>query len=77
MGVKLHNEHWYKHVPESVAMSHDSKVTIMWNQPMQINRAITSNKPDNITCDNEKWTCMLIDVAISGDKNVIKKLRRF
>ena len=28
----------------------------------------------NITIrDNEKGTCMLIDVAISGDRNVIKK----
>ena len=26
-----------------------------------------------IVCDNEKGTCMLIDVAISGDRNVIKK----
>jgi len=26
-----------------------------------------------IFCDNEKRTCMLIDVAISGDRNVIKK----
>ena len=25
------------------------------------------------TCDNEEGTCMLIDVAISGDRNVIKK----
>jgi hypothetical protein len=24
-------------------------------------------------CDNEKRTCMLIDVAVSGDRNVIKK----
>jgi hypothetical protein len=29
--------------------------------------------PDNITRNNEKGTCMLIDVEISGDKNVIKK----
>jgi len=34
---------------------------------------IPNNKPDIITRDNEKGTCMLIDVAISGDKNVIKK----
>ena len=26
-----------------------------------------------IILDNEKGTCMLIDVAISGDRNVIKK----
>jgi hypothetical protein len=33
--------------------------------------AIHNNKPDVITHDNEKGTCMLIDVAISGDRNVI------
>jgi hypothetical protein len=26
-----------------------------------------------IICDNKKGTCMLIDVAIPGDSNVIKK----
>ena len=30
-------------------------------------------KTDIIIGDNEKGTCMLIDVAISGDRNVIKK----
>jgi hypothetical protein len=28
---------------------------------------------DIIICDNENGACMLIDVAISGDRNVIKK----
>ena len=32
-----------------------------------------SNKPDIIIRDSEKGTCMLIDVAISGDRNMIKK----
>ena len=32
-----------------------------------------NNKPDIIIRGNEKGTCMLIDVAISGDRNVIKK----
>jgi len=32
-----------------------------------------NNKPEIIIRDNEKGTCMLIDVAISGDRNVIKK----
>jgi hypothetical protein len=34
---------------------------------------IPNNKPDIIIRDNEKGTCMLIDVVISGDRNVIKK----
>jgi hypothetical protein len=49
------------------------KVTILWNQQVQTSRTISNNKPDIIIWDNEKGTCMLIDVAILGDRNVIKK----
>ena len=49
------------------------KVNILWNQQGQTDRAIPNNKPDIIIRDNEMRTCMLIDVAISGDRNVIKK----
>ena len=37
------------------------------------NNENNNNKPDVIIRDNEAGTCMLIDVAISGDGNVIKK----
>ena len=37
------------------------------------NNNIPQNKPDIIILDNEKGTCTLLDVAISGDRNVIKK----
>ena len=40
---------------------------------MQTDITIPNNKPDIIICDNGKTTCMLIHVAISGDRNVIKK----
>jgi hypothetical protein len=30
-GVKLDNEHWYKHVQQSAETSHEGKVTILWN----------------------------------------------
>ena len=49
------------------------KVTILLNQQVQIDRTSPNNKPDVIIHDNEKGTSMLIDVAISGDRNVIKK----
>jgi len=39
----------------------------------RIDRTISNNKPDIITCGNKKGNCMLIDAAISGDRNVIKK----
>jgi hypothetical protein len=60
-------------VPKSVETSQGGKVTILWNQQVQTDRTIPNNKPDIIIRDNEKGTCLLIDVAISGDRNVIKK----
>jgi len=57
----------------SVEASQDDKVTILWNQQVQKDRTIPNNKPDIIIRDNEKGTCVLIDVAISGDRNVVKK----
>ena len=57
----------------TVETSQGGKVTILWNQQVQTDRIIPNNKPDIITRDNEKETCMLIDIAISGDRNVIKK----
>jgi hypothetical protein len=45
----------------------------LWNQQVQTDRTIPNNKPDVIIRDNEKGTCMLIDVAISEDRNMIKK----
>jgi len=43
------------------------------NQQVQTDRTIPNNKPDVIIRDNEKGTYMLIDVTISGDRNVTKK----
>ena len=34
---------------------------------------LPNNKPDIIIRDNKEGTCMLIDIAITGDRNVIKK----
>ena len=44
----------------------DSKIAVNNNNN-------NNNKPDIIIRDNEKRTCILIDVAISADSNVIKK----
>jgi hypothetical protein len=53
-----------------------AKVTTLWNQQVQTDRTIPNNKPDIIIRDNKKGTGMLTDVAISGDRNVIKKRSR-
>ena len=40
---------------------------------MRTDRMIPNNKPHIIIRDNKQGTCMLIDVAIPRDRNVIKK----
>jgi hypothetical protein len=62
---------WYEHVPKSVQTGQGGNITILWNQQVQTDGTIPNNKPDIIIRDNEKRTCMLINVAISGDRNVI------
>jgi len=54
-------------------MIREGKVTMLRNQQVRTDRTIPNNKPDIIIRDNERGTCMVIDVAISGDRNVIKK----
>jgi hypothetical protein len=36
-------------------------------------RTVPNNKPDTIIHDNKKGPCMLINVAIPGERNVIKR----
>jgi len=69
----LDRKQWYEHVPKSVERSQGDKVNLLWNQQVQTDRTIPSNKPDIIIRDNEMGTYMLLEVAISGDRNVIKK----
>jgi hypothetical protein len=53
--------------------SHEYKVTILQNKQLQTNRTILNNESDIMIRDNEKGTCMLINVAIPEDRNVITK----
>jgi hypothetical protein len=71
--VQLDKKQWYEYVPKSVVTNGGGKVTILWNQQVQTGRTIASNKPDIIIRDNEKGTCMSIDVTVPGDRNVIIK----
>jgi hypothetical protein len=59
--------------PKRVETSHEGKVNILLNQQLKTDRNMPNNRPDIKIRDNEKGTCMLMDVAISGDRNVIKK----
>jgi hypothetical protein len=48
-------------------------ITMLWIQGVQTGREVLANRPD-ITVKNKKdRTCLLIDVAIPSDRNVLLK----
>jgi hypothetical protein len=73
LGVKLGNKHWYDHVPKLVEMSYEGKINQILEPASANHRTIPNDKPDIIIRDSKPGTCMLIDVAIPGDRNVMKK----
>jgi hypothetical protein len=64
-------ENWYSHIPKPVTEHED--VTVLWNQEIQTDRGVLANRPDIIIKKKKDKTCLLIDVAIPSDKNVIQK----
>ena len=50
-----------------------SNTTILWNHQVKNDRTFPNNKADILICDNETGTRVLINVAISGDRNMFKR----
>jgi hypothetical protein len=64
-------ENWYSHIPKPVTEHED--VTVLWNQGIQMDRQVLANRPDIIVKNKKDKTCLVIDVAVPSDKNVIQK----
>ena len=56
-------------------MTHNkySKITIMWDMPVNTDRTITANRPDIIIKNSVNSTCKLIDMSIPSDRNIALK----
>jgi hypothetical protein len=65
------SRNWYSHIPKPVTEHED--ITVLWNQGIQTDREVLANRPDIIFKNKKDQTCLLIDVAIPSDKNVIQK----
>jgi hypothetical protein len=46
---------------------------VLWNQAVHTNREVTANRPHIIIKNKDEKTCILIDVAILADRNVVQK----
>jgi hypothetical protein len=64
-------ENWYSRIPKPVTEHED--VTVLWSQGIQTEREVLAYRPDIIIKNKKDKTCLLIDVAIPSDKNVIQK----
>lgn len=62
---------WYEHSPKPVTSV--GLCTILYDQQIQTDRTIAANKPDIVIRDLAKKSCLLIDVAVPCDQNVVTK----
>jgi hypothetical protein len=70
LGIET-TENWYYHIPKPVRQHAD--ITALWNQRIQTDREVMANRPDIIINNKKDKICLLIDVAIPSDRNVIEK----
>jgi hypothetical protein len=70
LGIET-TENWYSHIPNPVCQHED--VTVLWNQGVQNNREVMENRPEIIIKNKKDKICLVIDVAIPSDRNVIKE----
>jgi hypothetical protein len=70
LGIET-TENWYSHIPKSVSQRED--IRLLWNQGIQTDKKVLANRPNIIIKSMKDKICLLIDVAILSDKNVIQK----
>jgi hypothetical protein len=64
-------ENRYSHIPKPVCQHED--ITVLWNQGIQTDREVLANRTDVIIKNMKDKICLLIDVAILSDRNVIQE----
>jgi hypothetical protein len=70
LGIET-TENWYPHIPKPVCQH--EHITVLWNQGVQTDREVLQNRSDIIIKPIKIKICLLIDVAIPSDRNVIQK----
>ena len=60
------------HEPEKVTKMEDN--VIMWDKTILTDRTILANRPDLIILNKNEQNCLIVDVVIPDDVNVLKKV---
>jgi hypothetical protein len=64
-------ENWYSHILKAVT-EHEG-ITVLWNQGEQMDREVLANRHDIIVKNKMARICLLVDVALKTDRNIIQK----
>jgi hypothetical protein len=70
LGIET-TENWYSHIPKLICQHED--ITVLWNEGIQADKEVLANRPDIIIKNMKDKICLLTDVAIQSDSNVIQK----
>ena len=62
---------WYTYTSKPVCELEDD--TVLWNQGVHTDREVTPYKPDIIIKNIKQNRCILEDVAVPTDRNVVQK----
>ena len=65
------SDKWYEHEPESVQENDECK--ILWDFSIQTDHVISARRPDIVVINKKAKTCVVIDVAVPGDRRVVEK----
>ena len=64
-------EKYYMHEPEKVTKIEDN--VIMWDKTILTDRTILANRSDLVVLNKNEKHCLIVDVAVPDDVNVLKK----
>ena len=61
---------WYEH---ALGVVENEEVKILWNVVIQCDKEIKARKPDIVVVNKNEKSCSIIEIAIPGDINLVKK----
>jgi len=68
-GIEV-TEKWYTLLHKPVY--EQEVVTVLWNQAIHTDREVTASRQDIIIKNKKEKTCILVDVAMPTDRNVVQ-----
>ena len=64
-------EKWYEHVPEYIV--ENGEASLLWDMNIQCDNVVQGRGPNIIVVCKKEKKCIILDVAIPGDRRVQEK----